>query len=313
MCMFSFGLSHATQAPGELELVSVSDTIIQIDWEDVTDVLWYYIYYWESSGIDTEYDIEWVDLIEESNYELTGLDPQTQYFLAITAVDETGSESSKSPELQAVTLATGSESQELNLRVVSVWVVDESSIEIEFSLNMETGVNAAREFIIENANTGTEIGVDISDVIPWESKKILAILDGNLQSNSEYRITVLDIRDENGNTIESGIDAFVNFTTPEVFNTELQSAGPEQVVEDDPVVEDIPVDDSRVDETSAEESTATPSWNNAGTTISDDDLSDNTLNAAAENEKLPQTGPEHWILLLVTVMLGTGLFYKFRK
>jgi len=332
-------VSYATQAPWELQAVSVSDTSIQIDWEDVTDVLWYYIYYWESSGIWSEYDIEWIDLLEESNYELTDLQPDTTYYIAITAVDETWSESEKSPELESATLSEWEEQQISNLRLVQVEVIDETSIAMQFSVPMETGTNASRQFIMENVDTGEELSVDISDVIPGEPTNILAILWSPMTPSSEYKITVLDIRDTNGNTIESWIDAFLNFTTPDEFNMILESAWEENeddntiIVNNGPITNedlvpntDIPdyVTITNSSETEEENGTdfvdenidveyAQSLGNNAGTTISSDDLSDNTLNTAAENDKLPQTGPEHWILILVAVMLWTWIFYKIRK
>ncbi len=311
---------HATQAPWELQATTVSDSSVTIDWQDVPDVLWYYIYYWETSGSWSDYDIEWVDLIEESTYELTDLNAETRYYIAITAVDETWSESDKSPELEALTLSEWSEAQAVSLRIINAKAIDDTSIEMEFSLDMESGSSAGRQFIIENIDSGEEVWVDISDVVPGKPRNILAILDGKLQSNSQYKITVLDIRDKDGNTIESWIDAFVNFTTPEVFATALEAAGwqeetntqePDiQEPEDTQIEDTTPAQTENVNDETLEN---TQIWNNAGTTISSEELSDNTLNAAAENDKLPQTGPEHWILLLVAVMFSTGLFYRFKK
>lgn len=314
---------NATQAPWELQVITVSGTSIEIDWQDVPDVLWYYIYYWESSWVSDDYEIEWVDLIENSEYELIDLNPETRYYIAITAVDDTGSESEKSPELEALTLSAWTESQAVSLRIMSANIIDDTSIEMEFSLDMETWSSAQRQFIIENNDTGEEIWVDISDVVPGKPRNVLAILDGTLQSNSQYKITVLDIRDKDGNTIESWIDALINFTTPEVFATELESAGTsqEEVQVDDTNIddqeEDAQIEENIADVEILDENTnleaAWPLGNNAGTTISNEDLSGNTLNAAAENDKLPQTGPEHWILLLVGVMLSTGVFYRMKK
>ena len=315
--------TYATQAPWELQATMVSDTSIEIDWQDVPDVLWYYIYYWESTGISDDYDIEWVDLIENSEYKLTDLNPETPYYIAVTAVDDTGSESGKSPELEALTLSAWSESQAVSLRIMSAKAIDDTSIEMEFSLDMETWSTVQRQFIIQNNDTGEEIWVDISDVIPGKPRNVLAILDGKLLSSSQYKITVLDIRDKNGNTIESWIDAFINFTTPEVFISELESAGTSQEVinevdtniddqEVETQIEETVNDTELVDDNIVTENNR-PLGNNAGKTISNQDLSGNTLNAAAENDKLPETGPEHWILLLVWVMLSTWLFYRFKK
>jgi hypothetical protein len=52
-------------------------------------------------------------------------------------------------------------------------------------------------------------------------------------------------------------------------------------------------------------------WNNGGTTIS---TTDNTLAAADENEKLPQTWPEHWLLVFIALLLTGWVYYlSFRK
>ena len=321
--------AYAAQAPEDLQVTASSDTTLDIDWQDAVDVLWYYIYYGKSSWVDWDYDIEWVDLIENSNFELTGLDPDTNYFIAVTSVDDTWSESPKSVELEATTLSPWTQEQAASLRIVEASAVDDTSIEMIFSLDMESGSNVQRQFIIENIDTGEEIGVDISDTVPGENQKIIALLDGNLKANSTYKITILDIRDADGNTIESGIDAFVNFTTPSVFTTVLESAGQEttnseeeEVIEitSDPIVdqetEETQITEAPTDEAPSENMTKAwnvPSWNNAGTNISNEDIAGNTLSAAADNEKLPQTGPEHWILFLIAIMLSTGVFYKMRK
>jgi len=299
-----------------------SDTSIQIDWEDVDNVLWYYIYYGENSWIWGDYDVEWVDLIEASEFTLEELQAETRYYIAVTAVDDTGSESVKSPELEATTLSAGSEAQAVSLRIVEANVVDDTSIEMIFSLDMESWSNAQRQFIIENVDSGEEIWVDISDVVPGKPQNILAILDSKLQSNSQYKITVIDVRDKDGNTIESWIDAFVNFTTPAAFTNVLESAWPQQDTpsnetnEEDQPIENISINSDTSTNQELETVTNTqnvPQGNNAGTTISNEEIAANTLNAAADNDKLPQTGPEHWILLLIAVMLSTGLFYKFKR
>lgn len=312
---------HATQAPWEIQATMTSDTSIEIDWEDVDNVLWYYIYYGESSWIWGDYDIEWVDLIESSEFTLEDLKAETRYYIAVTAVDDTWSESSPSPELEATTLNAWSEAQAVSLRIVEASVVDDTSIEMTFSLDMESWSNAQRQFIIENIESGEEIWVDISDVVPGKPQNILAILDRKLQSSSQYKITVIDVRDINGNTIESWIDAFVNFTTPAVFTNVLESAWPQQ----DTTSNETSNETDMIENTSTNVDISenleletvintqnTPQGNNAGTTISTEEIAENTLNTAADNDKLPQTGPEHWILFLIAVMISTWLFYRFK-
>jgi len=325
----SFHNVFATQSPGNIQAIMSSDTSIELDWQDVNDVLGYYIYYWESSGSWSEYDVEWVDLIETSDHILTNLTPETKYYIAVTAVDDVWSESEKSPELEAMTLALWEMPQSTSLRVVDAIVIDDSSVELVFSQNMEGWNSAQREFIIENTTNWEEIWIDISDIVPGNPKNILTILDRKLLPNTNYKVTVLDIRDSEGNTIESWIDAFVNFTTPETFIIDLESAWIQNPSTTDTNqdennnVSDTPEDTNnpQIQDTNnptenqqdvSVQSWNTPQWNNAGTTISLDDVAQNTVTTAANNEKLPQTWPEHWILLLVTVMLAVGMFYKFR-
>lgn len=332
LLLLGFNSVSATQAPWDLQAVMVSDTSISIDWQDVTDVLGYYIYYGESTGSWSDYDIEWVDLIEDSEYVLTDLNPETRYYIAMTAVDDTWSESEKSPELEATTLLEWEEAQAVNLRISEAKVIDDTSIEMVFSLDMETWSSAQRDFIIENVDTWMEIWVDISDVVPGKPQNILAILDTPLTPGSQYKITVLAIKDKDGNTIESWIDAFVNFTTPSVFVDNLEAAGTEtpdawqeensEIIESESELDEMDNIESELDQqedvvqvtdNTIDNNQIASVWNNAGTNISNDDLSENTLNAAAENDKLPQTGPEHWILWLIAIMFSTGIFYRLKK
>ena len=106
---FIASFAHAASIPGNITVLEASDTSLSLDWEDVDGVLWYYIYYGESSGIGALYDVEWVDLIEQSDFMLSDLRAGTKYFIAITSVDEFGSESEYSPELEYETLSSWSE------------------------------------------------------------------------------------------------------------------------------------------------------------------------------------------------------------
>jgi hypothetical protein len=51
--------------------------------------------------------------------------------------------------------------------------------------------------------------------------------------DTSYQVTVLAIKDATGKTIENGIDAVTEFTTPRSFDTpeiQLNSAGPEETI-----------------------------------------------------------------------------------
>jgi hypothetical protein len=84
---------------------------------------------------------------------LEGLDADTRYYIAFTSVDDFGTESEYSEELEYMTLIQGEESQAVSFRISEVEVIDESSVELLFSTDLETGVSATRDFIIEDKNT----------------------------------------------------------------------------------------------------------------------------------------------------------------
>lgn len=300
----------AWEAPENLQVLEASDSSISLDWDDVENALGYYLYYGTKTASGSSYEVEGIDLIDESTYVLEGLDADTRYYIAFTSVDDFGTESEYSEELEYMTLIQGEESQAVSFRISEVEVIDESSVELLFSTDLETGVSATRDFIIEDKNTWVEVPVDISDVLDGEPRKVIVVLGTELVVNTEYKVTVLDISDAGGNSIESWIDAFINFTTPSEFTPELESAGPETEEETTEVVEEPVVVEEEVPEVKDEPTQPAPLWNNAGTTIS---TAENTLSTAVENEKLPQTGPEHWILGFIAFMLAGGLYYISRK
>ncbi len=319
--LFTTGL-YASSIPWEIEVLEASDTSLNLDWEDVEGVLWYYIYYGESSWSGADYDVEGVDLIEESNFLLTDLKAETRYFIAVSSVDEFWSESAYSPELEYETSKAWTVLSAASFRVVEAQAIDDKSIEIKFSVDLESWLDVQRQFIIENLATSEELSVDVSDLVPGDPTSVVAVLGWTLLANTQYKVTALEIRDIDGNTIESGIDAFVNFTTPIAFSSDLESAWTsDPVTTDNTETEGNTSSWSQNDQTSPSitdpinqqedqnqdlNSAWALQWNNAGTTIS---TSDNTSQAAKDNEKLPQTGPEHILLAMFALIFWAGIFY----
>lgn len=299
--------TYAASAPQELRTLEVSDTTMLVDWEDVEGAIGYYIYYGTQSGSGSTYETEGIDLIDESEVLIEWLLPQTQYFVAVTSVDDFATESWFSPELEHPTLIAWSEIEAVNFRIKSVEVVDSTTLEFLFSTDLDASPSAVREFIVEEKISATEIVVDISDVDSTNPKNAIVLLGSELVPATEYKVTVLDIRDSNWNSIESGVDAFISFMTPAV----MWEADPK---------EETPPEEETVEET--EETDLNAAWNeteivsvesdnswNAGVTLNSSDTSNNTTVAAEENTTLPQTWPEHVLLLLIALMLSWGIYF----
>ncbi len=278
--------------------------------------MWYYIYYGTKTGSGTNYEIEGVDLIETSDFILEKLLPETKYYIAVRAIDEFGTESAYSQELEYTTLKKWQVSEAISFRITKVNITDATTLEFLFSTNLNTSVTSSRTFLIENTQTRVETPIDISEIDPTNPKNILVVLKNPLAVAQSYKVTVLDIRDATGKNIESWIDAFINFTTPASFVKTPVVIPP--VMETPP--EEVPL-------TSASENTATGNissnetstlfekliGNNAGeTVVSTKTLETNTLQAAQESTKLPQTGPTQWILLF-TALMSSALIYFFHS
>lgn len=318
-CTFSvFGISSvfALDAPKDLRASSASDTSISLDWWDVEWSVGYYLYYGEKTASGGSYEVEWVNLIEQSEFILKELKPETKYYLAVTSVDNLSTESKFSNELEYTTLKEGAQNTVSSLRIDGVDVIDSTSIEMSFSKNISS--SAPREFILQEQNGWQEIPVSVSEVSSSDGKKIIAVLESELKENMQYKLTVLDIQDTDGGNIAAGIDAFTNFTTaqfnqevpesPEPASSDLNSAGPE----DDQSMQEANTPKEEVSTENANTSSTSAAWN-AGKTVSKAELSKNTAGAASNNTKLPKTGAEHWILAFIAILLSAGIYYRNKK
>lgn len=299
---FSFAQTFAIDIPESVEIQKVSDTTMELDWQDVENAIGYYVYYGTKSGSGSTYEVEWIDLIDTSDFLLEWLKAETKYYIAFTAVDPTGDESKFSKEFEYTTLAVGQSEDVRNFKIIGVNVIDASTLEFSFSAPVDT--KALTEFKIENKITKEEIGVDISEVDTADNSKILILLWKNLLENTQYNVTAISVTNQKGNSIESWIDAFINFSTPKAFQ-ETNSTVSNTTVPPTwwNTEEDLDLLSAPMVQTTANIN----AWN-AGTTISQSDIDSNTLAAAASNEKLPETGPEHWMLLIIAALFS-GLIY----
>jgi hypothetical protein len=312
LCFWVQSVFASKTAPEWLQVLEATDVSLKLDWQDVPDAIGYYLYYGTKTASGGKYEIEWIDLISESEFLLESLIPETPYFMAVTSVDELGTESEYSQELRFATLKVGQTSLADVLRISAVNVKSADTLEFLFTQNLDTSAWAVREFIIEDTKTGKEIPVDISDVDSTNPKNVIVVLANKLNLNTNYKVTVLDISDASGKSIESGVDGFINFKTPVSFDIELAvwvdewidlNAAPEEEAS-------VTKEDTNIDTIVKEKPTA----NNAGVTISSWNIPQNdTLQTAQTSTKLPQTWPTQWFLILISLLFGAIIYYTNSK
>lgn len=292
----------ALEAPENLSSTYIDDTKAVLNWDSVENSIGYYIYYGTSTGVDGGYETEWVDLITETNYELNTLSPETQYFISLTSVDVTGNESVFADELSVTTLREGKKPVINNsLKLISIQEESSQVVALEFSKSLEDGEWVSREFILLAWETGEEILIE--DTLLDESKNILKLmLASDLEVNTEYEITVLNIIAEDGATIEEGIDGFWSFTTAEVF---VEEELPELYAATE---EELTLEENTVSEVWVEEV-----FENFESTATSENEALSTLEVASELETLPDTGAEHLLLILIAAFGGLGLYARKRR
>ena len=311
--IFSFVQVKALDAPTWLVLNESSSDSLNISWDAVTDSTGYYVYYSTESWI---YDQQVDELIETTNVIINALEASTTYYVSVVSLDSQWVESENSLELETETSA----SEEIvwdPFSLQSVQVNSFSEIELTFSEALEINPDASREFkVLNKEDSLDELLVVKTQVNEEDTTKVVLTFDRETLPATEYELTVIDIKSDSGKNIESWIDGISSFSTPNEF--EVEEVLEEPIVEDMPVEEGIDLNAAgESDETVVEETpdmalnSAAPldavSWE----TLTEDDIEKNTVSEASKTEELPNTGPTHILLFILTFIIAT-LFFVFR-
>ena len=282
---------------------SASDTSLSVDWEDINSALGYYIYYWKTSWTDAWYEFEWIDLIEASETVLENLEKDTDYYVAVTVVDDNWNESPYSPEAffststQQTWVVTNSD-----FALDEVTVLSANELELSFSNIVDGSEDAVREFKLMPKSGWSELAITQASVNSFDPMRVTLVTETDLVEESEYELTVISMQDIDKNNIETWIDGIKTFMVPRWSTTTYEETSETPVETVDLESEDVELNAAWPVE--AEETTS-KGWQ----TLSDDQVVKTAETAAKDNEALPQTGPETVLLLLLAVMLGWGLFF----
>lgn len=305
--------TNAIDAPADFEKVKSADTSLKIDWEDVDEALWYYIYYSKSTWIKDWYDFEWEDIIEDSFLKLEELDSDTTYYIAITSVDENWDESSFSDELVYKTMKEG-DNWDWSFGLDKVEVNSFSEFKIRFNSDLDSSDEAVRKFRVISKSTWNELTIDKIELLEDESQLWLTV-SPDMLSDEEYELTILVLEDIDWRKIGSGINGISNFIVPSDFSVDIDlwddTSVDVNLWDDTSVKINTWDDDASVDLNAAGTTVKINQWN-WWTSVETKDLKVTTTKTAADTKKLPQTWPEHIILLLLALLIW-GLVIAYRK
>ena len=305
---FIFSLSVGVFAASSITIKNppildeATESSLKISWEKQTNALGYYIYYGKNPANWKTYESSVPDFIDSTGGTITSLDPDTKYYVAIVAVDENGEESGYSPEINFDTKKAGTSPK---LSVKEVEVVSSHSLNLLFNVDLDNSTNAQREFKLIDQTNGGEKEVTKSEI--KNGKNVIVTLWSDMLPNTKYELTVLGIQDKNGKSIESWVDGIISFISPSIFPTV------EQVNTTNAVIEEIPpLNSGSAEEDVVEKKSMTSGM--SGQNVQLDNIKKTvTSNVAKESTNLPQTWPEHIILLIISLLVGALVFMYTKK
>ncbi len=304
--------AHALELQKGPTLVEATPTTLKIEWEKADKALGYYLYYGTISWVGIWYQKQYSEFLESTGVTLPDLEPGKDYYVALTVVNDQGEEGKYSPETVMKTIAgngVSSKASNGRLALQTVKVASASSLELTFSNALDSKSTAQREFKLIKSDTKNEVQVQGSQV-SWN--KVTINLSSDLLVNQKYDLTVVNIQDINGKSIESWVDGISTFVTPASFDTLLNSGGPVDVNTNNSVNSGSTLTD--VNSNNQNQATVKDFSGNMGQNISAEEIQKNTEVAAQQADgKLPKTGPETIIILMISLLAGLGFFYYKRK
>ena len=314
--LFVFSSSFALQLESPIVLEGSNEESISISWDPVDGALGYYVYYDIKSFAGKEDYSQIPRFIEETEATVEWLEDDTEYYIAISVVDDIWDEWVLSQEVIFKT----KKAKEESLSLIALSLNNEQELKAGFNKVLDSSSEAEREFRIIKQDSKEEILIDTVELS--DDRSVIINLFEALEVSTDYEITIIALSDKDGNSIESWIDGIALFSTPESFE-EAQWTNLLDWWNEEEVLNSAPEDNKEEWglETTQEEESVSEEWNsienwfdgNAGKNLSQEELDKLTLNAAKESENLPQTWPESILLFIFAWIIAFFVFYFQKK
>ena len=222
-----------------------------------------------------------------------------------------------------------------SFKIDSVEIIEKDIIEVIFTRELDQDPLAIRELTIEKTWSSDEIEILLSEVNPQDPFALTLLLDEFLEEDTSYTITIFDIKDVDGNTVETGLDSVFIFESGRLSIGEWQDWSNEEnltwdVVADEQLLgmlnqatqssedeihqssEDVAIEDNQIDV--VEDDSALHSAPEYEDEMENQEYTwDSVLDQAEQNETLPETGPEILFLIFIVFIITWGYLYVRRK
>lgn len=307
--------SFAIEAPVNVEIESSTESSVILTWEPLENAIMYYVYYSKESWLISDYD-NYSDLVDWNSVEITELEEWQNYYFAVTSLDENWEESVYSEEVvldvNAIDTSISNDAvieeltEELTAEVTTVatdidfvldWVsvIAYDKIELIFTNPLDDSVDAIREFKIVNKFDSFDTFEVVSTELDEDDHSIIELmLDRETQIGNQYEVVIIAISSSTGRNIESWVDNVESFTVTELA----------EIVEEEAIVEEeVELNSAWTEETSL-------IWTN----IDASEIENTTLAQAENQTELPQTWPEHVLILILSIILWAFVFiFKYKR
>ncbi|RKW20782.1 hypothetical protein D8B46_08865 [Candidatus Gracilibacteria bacterium] len=290
---------------------------VKLSWDKDEKADYYQINYGEKPTTSAKPTGQ-TETLQTTSTEITGL-TGTKYYFSLVGMNSDGGEIFKSKDLE-VNLADDTKTSSDVFSITKSKLVEKNVLEITFSKNLDSKKLEDAEFKIEAVNDSSDyLKVKSVKAVAGDPKTVRVEFDGTPTDKVEYKVVVLAIFDEKGSNIKFGVDSETKFVGGEL--------------DKEVIVTNTKADDSKATDTKKEDlNSAGPSTGKTEEQTKTEDKTEKTttkkelkgesgkkedtgknVEAISENkEKLPQTGPET-IIIIVVALLATAGFFALRK
>lgn len=281
-------------------LVSKTSDSITLEWDKVEAATTYIVKYSKTSVATStlpnpQYDNE-TDPVTTTGSVIESLEPDTEYYFSVVAVDKDNNESDtysdelkvKTDAAEAIATSTGetvsvsptaTTESTWSLALVNVVAQDNKTVSLEFSAPLSSEPVTLK---ITKTSDNSDIPVSSVNPDPTSPTKVLVTIATVLDPTSSYSLTIIKATDTAWNNIKQWIDGVKEFLTSDTLPNSLEAA---------PAITSM-------------------SWSelNASGSL---DLS-GSLNPANAPE-LPATWTKENLIVIVALILSFGIMYTYRR
>ncbi len=228
------------------------DSEVTLTWDAATadsGISGYYVYAGTGSTRDEDggfYSYGSVDVGDMTSYTYEQLSNDTTYYFAVTAYDESNTESEDYSNEVSAKPTAGDAADETAPTVSDVTAVTSTLLEVTFSEDVELPEDGSSAFTVESTD-GTPLEV-LDAYVSDDDDSVVLVVTKEQDPESEYLLTAgIEVTDAAGNPVESGTSDTAHFAGSSVAKADSTVSAAEdelslELTDEDFLVEEIDVE-----------------------------------------------------------------------